>query len=139
MSRIIHTQSSAINRNKAIKLIQDAIAEYDNNIAYNKDIAAYIVILLGEIHKSVEATSAAWEKRDYWLKADRFRQEWRWVQEYKEQLIRVLNEENWQRVGEILRDLNKKIGDNSSGSNRKKKINYAGSWERFKQLNLKKE
>lgn len=137
MSRIIHTQNSATSRNKAINLIRDAIAEYNNNIANNKDIAAYIVILLGEIQKSVESTGAAWEKRDYWLKADRFRQEWSWVQGYKEQLIRALHAENWQRVGELLIELNKKIGDDAIRSTRKKKIDYSGSWERFKQLNSK--
>ncbi|MGB9673209.1 MAG: hypothetical protein ACPL3P_03655 [Anaerolineales bacterium] len=139
MSRIIRTQNNAINRKRALRLIQDAIVEYNNNIADIKDIAAYIVVLLEEIYKSVEITSAAWEKRDYWLKADRFRQEWRWAQEYKEQLIQVLNDENWKRVGEILIDLNKKIGEDSNGNNRKKKINYAGSWDRFKQLISKRE
>ncbi|MGB9669143.1 MAG: hypothetical protein ACPL0B_02040, partial [Anaerolineales bacterium] len=123
MSRIIRTQNNAINRKRALRLIQDAIVEYNNNIADIKDIAAYIVVLLEEIYKSVEITGAAWEKRDYWLKADRFRQEWRWAQEYKEQLIQVLNDENWKRVGEILIDLNKKIGEDSNGNNRKKKIN----------------
>ena len=35
--------------------------------------------MLEAIDESIEQSVAAWEKRGYWLKADRFRQEWRWA------------------------------------------------------------
>lgn len=44
-----------------------------------RDLLAFLHLALSEVQESVEATAAAWEKRDYWLKADRFRAEWRWA------------------------------------------------------------
>ena len=43
-----------------------------------RDLLAFAEERLSLIEASVESTAAAWEKRQYWVKADRFRQEWRW-------------------------------------------------------------
>ena len=43
------------------------------------DMAAYVVLALEKISESVNSSATAWEKRDYWLKADRFRMDWAWV------------------------------------------------------------
>ncbi len=40
------------------------------------DMAAFIVLALESIIQSVDESASAWEKRDYWLKADQFRREW---------------------------------------------------------------
>lgn len=40
---------------------------------------AYLALCLSEISSSVDQTCQAWEKRDYWVKADRFRLEWAWA------------------------------------------------------------
>jgi hypothetical protein len=45
-----------------------------------KDMAAFIVFALREIAASVDKSASAWEKRDYYLKADAFRRDWAWVE-----------------------------------------------------------
>jgi hypothetical protein len=44
-----------------------------------RDVLAFLALSLGELNASVEETASAWERRAYWLKADRFRSEWSWV------------------------------------------------------------
>jgi hypothetical protein len=43
-----------------------------------QDLFAFILTNLEEINASVDRTAQAWEKRGYWLKADRFRLDWEW-------------------------------------------------------------
>ena len=38
-----------------------------------------MVLALEEIAVSIDVSVQAWEKRDYWVKADRFRMEWEWA------------------------------------------------------------
>jgi hypothetical protein len=61
----------------------------------SKDMAAALVFALREIHDSVQVTLEAWEKRNYFLKADRFRLEWEWVPEAADALERLILDEEW--------------------------------------------
>ncbi len=44
-----------------------------------RDLAAYIGMALIEIGETIDISVQAWEKRGYWVKADRFRMEWEWA------------------------------------------------------------
>jgi hypothetical protein len=60
-----------------------------------KDMIAFIVFSLREIAALVDKSAAAWEKRDYYLKADAFRREWAWVETAADRLHAILREERW--------------------------------------------
>lgn len=53
--------------------------EHTVDEAERRDMLAFVALCLEEIAVSVDETCQAWEKRDYWVKADRFRVEWGWV------------------------------------------------------------
>jgi len=53
-----------------------------------RDMAAFIALSLEAITETVDITVSAWEKRDYWVKADRFRRDWAWA-EHKSQAGRA--------------------------------------------------
>ncbi len=135
MSRIIKTQNNATNRNKVLKLITEAIFDYENNIDNKLDNAAYIVFLLDEIVQSIESTSAAWEKRGYWLKADRFRQEWEWARVTRDELTKALSEENIRQIGEILNGIKGRIPPEYQLNVSHRKGDVQGCWEKFKEKN----
>lgn len=59
------------------------------------DMAAFVVLALEKIEESVDSSATAWEKRDYWLKADRFRMEWGWTEERRKKLQRSVLEKEW--------------------------------------------
>ena len=60
-----------------------------------KDMAAFIVFALREIAASVDKSAAAWEKRDYYLKADAFRRDWAWVEPAADKLHAAIRDERW--------------------------------------------
>ena len=60
-----------------------------------KDMVAFIVFSLREIAASVDRSAQAWEKRDYYLKADAFRRDWAWVESAANRLHTALCEERW--------------------------------------------
>jgi len=63
-----------------------------------KDLAALIVFCLHGIADTVDQTIAAWEKRDYYVKAERFRQEWAWVEPAAEELSALIYKGQWERL-----------------------------------------
>ncbi len=73
-------------------------SEVDSN---TYDHVAFIVIMLEAIDDSIERSVFAWEKRGYWLKADRFRQEWRWAGDLGRRMKSALLSENWAEVGAV--------------------------------------
>jgi hypothetical protein len=63
-----------------------------------KDLAAFIAINLEAIYQTIDLTVAAWEKRDYWVKADRFRLEWAWSGVLAHEMREAILKEDWQLV-----------------------------------------
>ncbi len=76
-----------------------------------RDMAAAIVLALDEMATTVDVTCDAWEKRNYFLKADRFRLEWEWVRPAADRLRAMILEQQWQRVPIELAGLLPRFGD----------------------------
>lgn len=55
---------------------------------------AFLALCLEEVSNSVDQTCHAWEKRDYWVKADRFRLDWAWAQSVYSKLVQRLREDD---------------------------------------------
>ncbi len=103
MGRIIDTKSVGKDRAKLCKLVVVSIRELmkqstpDQN---SKDLAAFIVLALKEIHAGIDPSVEAWEKRGYWLKADRFRMEWMWTESFSREMKTALLAEDWGGVAQ---------------------------------------
>ena len=85
MGRVINPERPGKIRDRLLKVLVIALEEYQNLDGVSvqtKDIAAFVALTLEAISQTVERTASAWEKRDYWIKADRFRNEWKWVSMY---------------------------------------------------------
>ncbi|MBC7239066.1 MAG: hypothetical protein H5T71_03080, partial [Chloroflexi bacterium] len=81
MSRVINTASPGKERGQ----LRRTCAEVLRHLMFKrtlddetKDMAAVLVYALEGIAETVDVTVEAWEKRDYFIKADRFRLEWEW-------------------------------------------------------------
>ncbi len=82
MSRVINPDSAGKERtrlSKAIVLAVRELAKQSQVTQETKDLAAFIALALQSISEGIDASVAAWEKRDYWVKADKFRMEWLWA------------------------------------------------------------
>ena len=101
MSRVINPDGIGKERTRLIKSVVLALRELMRQTEANdasRDLAAYIALALVEIHDTVDVTVKAWEKRDYWLKADRFRMEWDWTARLSETMSRAVLAEDWGTV-----------------------------------------
>ena len=85
MGRVVNPERPGKIRERLLKVLVIALEEYQNldgGSDQTKDVAAFIALTLEAISQTAERTASAWEKRDYWIKADRFRNEWIWVSMY---------------------------------------------------------
>ena len=62
------------------------------------DMVAYIVLALEKINETIEAAMVAWEKRDYWVKADQFRREWSWIEGSQARLKAAVLAQDWAQI-----------------------------------------
>jgi hypothetical protein len=114
MSRVVNTDGVGTRRQRLRRTIAEALRhlmakrELDDEA---RDLAALIVFCLREIDEGIEQTTAAWEKRDYYLKADRFRQEWLWVGPAADELEKLIRQGAWDRLPASLAKLLGHFGD----------------------------
>ena len=65
-----------------------------------KDLAAFIALALESIYTTIDSLVASWEKRGYWVKADRFRLDWDWTRRLGSAMRQAVLEEDWDRVAQ---------------------------------------
>jgi hypothetical protein len=101
MSRVINTESAGKQRtqlSKAIVLAVREMARQKDVSAETRDLASFISIALQVIADGIEVSVTAWEKRDYWIKADKFRMEWIWAGQIAEKMRTSILSEDWGSV-----------------------------------------
>lgn len=82
MTRLIKSGSAGKDRILLEKGIIIAIRELSKQSDVDdltRDILAYVSLSLNAIGETIDESVAAWEKRGYWIKADRYRMEWSWA------------------------------------------------------------
>jgi hypothetical protein len=104
VSRIINPDSAGKERTRLTKSVVLAVRELAQQTGpgpESRDLAAFIAIALTTIAGTIDTSVAAWEKRGYWVKADRFRMDWAWAGQCGESMRRALLEEEWEGVAQI--------------------------------------
>ena len=113
MSRLINPDSTGKDRTRLSKAIVLAVRELAKQTEVTdeaKDMAAFISLALKTISEGIDASVAAWEKRDYWVKADRFRMEWMWSGQYAEKLKTAVLTDDWASVAMLSAQIAQKFG-----------------------------
>ncbi len=77
----------------------------------SKDLVALIVYSLRGIAQGVDQSARAWEKRDYYVKADKFRMDWAWAEKSANRLEVILRGELWNELPVALAELAPKFSD----------------------------
>lgn len=105
MSRLINPDSVGKERtrlSKSIVLCIRELAKQVNVTSETKDQAAFIALALQTIAEGVDASVQAWEKRDYWVKADKFRMEWMWAGQTAAKLKDAVLTDDWAAIAMLL-------------------------------------
>lgn len=112
MSRIVNPDGVGKQRDRLMKAVTLALRELAGRQQIDggtKDLVAFMALALNEIHATIDVTCLAWEKRDYWLKADQFRREWGWAGRTAEKLERVVLGDDWTNLPVLMVELSKHL------------------------------
>ncbi len=112
MSRLVNTDGVGKQRDRLMKAVALALRSLATRQQVDdeaRDLVAFIALALNEIHETIDVTTQAWEKRDYWLKADQFRREWAWAGRMGDKLERVVLGDMWPDLPALMADLAKHL------------------------------
>ena len=132
MSRIINLESAGKERTRLTRTIVLAVRELARENgpgAESRDLAAYIALSLRAIADTIDVSVAAWEKRGYWVKADRFRMDWLWAGQLAEKLRVALLNEDWGIVAALAAQSAQKLYKVNVGENHRLGKPWAGAWQ----------
>jgi len=114
LGRLIKTESTQRDRTRLSKMIVLALRELMKQKEpdlTSRDLAAFVSIALLSIYDSIEGSVTAWEKRGYWVKADRFRRDWEWSKTMADEMTKAVLLDDWGGVAiasvKIAQKLNK--------------------------------
>lgn len=114
MSRIIKLNGVGKQRKKMTREVVLSIRELmqqEEVDEQTRDLASFICLTLEQIHQTIDITVAAWEKRDYWVKADRFRLDWAWSGTYAEEMKQAIFNDDWEAVAIISAKVAQKLNN----------------------------
>jgi len=113
LSRVISLESAGKDRTQLTRAIVVAIRQLSQQNGLDdttRDLAAFISLALLEIAATIDTSVAAWEKRGYWVKADRFRMDWIWTEHLGANLRQAVLSEDWAAVARILGQVGERLG-----------------------------
>jgi hypothetical protein len=134
LSRVINPESAGKDRTrltKAIVLAVRELAKQKDIGEETKDLAAFISLALRTIAEGIDVSVAAWEKRDYWVKADRFRMEWMWAGQYADKIKVAIFTDDWGTIAMTIPQIAQKLSKIEVSDNHRLGKPWVGA---FKQL-----
>lgn len=134
MSRVINPDSAGKQRtklSKAIVLALRELARQSDTGGETRDIAAFIAVALDAISSGIDSSVAAWEKRGYWVKADRFRMEWAWCSPISEKMRTAIRQDDWATVAMLSAQIAQKLGKIQVADNHRLGKPWVGAYERM--------
>lgn len=114
MSRVININNPTKIRNQHRRTVAEILRRLSQKPqidAESKDMAALLVYILRELKEGVEQSVQAWEKRGYWMKAERFLRQWDWTAEFAANIEDVIRNDAWDLLPELLAELFPKFAD----------------------------
>ena len=112
MGRLINPESAGKERTQLTKAIVLAVRELAKQADVNndaKDLAAFIALALKSISEGIDISVVAWEKRGYWVKADRFRMEWMWTGQIADKMKVAIFTDDWGTIAMLMPQIAQKL------------------------------
>lgn len=136
MSRVINPESAGKDRTrltKSIVLAMRELAKLNEPTPEARDMAAFIALALEEISAGIDASVAAWEKRDYWVKADRFRMEWLWAGQVAAKMRAAVQADDWAAIAMQMPVLAQKLSKVQVPAAHRLGRPWVGAWKQLNQ------
>ena len=101
MSRVINLNSPGKIRSQMMRTAAEVIRRLSQKTTVDsevRDMSAMLVYCFRQINAGIDESVGAWEKRDYWVKAERFRSSWLWVGKAADDLESIIRDETWEEL-----------------------------------------
>jgi hypothetical protein len=137
LGRIINTESAGKERNRLSRCIVLSLRELMRQSQpdeKSRDLAAFIALALLSISDTVEASVLAWEKKGYWVKADRYRMEWSWTERFGKQMKQAVFQEDWPMVAQVSVQVAQKLMSVEVPLRNRLGTPWVGAWGTLKQM-----
>ncbi len=105
MSRVINTDSTGKKRSQLMRTAAETLRRLSQKTTVDddvKDLTALLFFCLREIEAGIEQSAQVWEKRDYWMKAEEFRERWRWSGVMAAELQELAFADDWAGLPQIM-------------------------------------
>ncbi|MEI7849463.1 MAG: hypothetical protein WCK35_26935 [Chloroflexota bacterium] len=129
---IINPESAGKERTQLTKGVVLAIrelAKQSDTGAESRDMAAFIAVALSQISAGIDVSVAAWEKRGYWVKADRFRMEWLWTSFYADKMKAAVRADDWAAVAMTMTQVAQKLAKVDVPAGHRLGRPWVGAWK----------
>ncbi len=134
MGRVINTDSTGKKRNQNMRTAAEILRRLSQKGTIDeeaKDMVATLVYSFREIDEGIEQSAEVWEKRDYWMKAEEFRQRWRWAGASADEIQALVFSDNWQQLPLIIVKLLPLFKDIKITKLTRKESSWQGSYDRL--------
>jgi hypothetical protein len=135
MSRIINTDSTGKQRSQLTRATAVALRQLSQQTDLGheaRDLAAFIALALRAIHDGIDSSVSAWEKRGYWVKADRFRMDWAWTDAMSSRFAEAVLKDDWPAVAQLSVQTAQRLSSVQVGSNSRIGKPWEGAYARLK-------
>jgi hypothetical protein len=102
--------------------------------AQKKDICAFALLTVKALSTSIEQTAKAWEKRDYWIKSDRLRNDWEWTSSAYNELMDALQTDNIASALSCLESLSEHFESVTLPKKKSSQSLWKGAWDKWRNL-----
>jgi S-adenosylhomocysteine hydrolase len=131
LSRVINPEGAGKERNRLVRSVVLALRMLMRQTEVNetsRNLAAYVGLSLCEIYDTVESSVAAWEKKGYWVKADRYRMEWEWCTRIGNEIKLALLADDWAKVAILGAQVGQKLANVEVRDRNRLGTPWDGAW-----------
>jgi hypothetical protein len=135
LGRVINPESASKERTRLTRAVVLAIRELMRQTEPNgvtRDLAAFIALALESVAESIDPSVEAWEKRGYWLKADRFRMEWAWTEKLGKAMRQAISNEDWPSVAMTAAQVAEKLKSVEVPQRHRLGTPWEGAWDKMR-------
>lgn len=114
MGRVINPDSAGKQRSALMRTCAELVRRISQKTEIDdetKDMLSLMVFCLREIEQGIDVSASAWEKRDYWTKADELRTRWSWTGATADELQALIFDERWEDLPTMLVKLFPRFSD----------------------------
>ena len=134
MGRVVNTNNPGKIRNQLRRTGAEILRQLSQKSAIDeesKDMISHLVFCLREIDDGIEASAEAWEKRDYWIKAEQLRQRWAWTGSAAARLERIVRQDDWELLPTVMVELFERFADVKVTKFTRKPDEWSGAYARL--------